>query len=99
MELGRSRDKLIQDMNRVSNIRTGDPKIDKTPNKLTIASGINKWCTISGSKVNIKLHRSVNSAVISESSMRKEVLSVLLREKNTIRCGGDLKTKEVTKRT
>jgi len=38
--------------------------------------------------------------VISESSTGKEVLSVLLlREKDTIRCGGDLKTKEVTKGT
>jgi hypothetical protein len=84
----------------VSNIRTGDPKIVKAPNMLTIASGISKWCTVSGSEVNTKLYRSVNSAVISECSMRKEVLSVLLlREKNTIRCGGDLKTKEVTKMT
>ena len=64
-ELGRSQDKLTQDMNRVSNIRTGDHKIDKAPNKLTIASGISKWCTVSGSEVNIKLHRSVNSVVIS----------------------------------
>ena len=78
VELGRSRDKLTQDMNRVSNIRTGDPKIDKAPNKLTIASGISKWCTVSGSEVNIKLHRSVNSAAISESNTRKELLSVLL---------------------
>jgi hypothetical protein len=32
--------------------------------------------------------------------MRKEVLSILFpREKNTIRCGGDLNPKEVTKRT
>jgi hypothetical protein len=98
VELGRSRDKLTQDMNRVSIIRTDDPKIDKDPNKLTIVSGINKWCTISGSEVNTKLNRSVNNAVISESNTRKEVLSVLLlREKNTIKCGGDLKTKEVTK--
>jgi hypothetical protein len=82
VELGRSRDKLTQDMNGVSNIRTGDPKIDKAPNQLTIASGISKWCTISGSEVNTKLHRSVNSAVISETSTRKEVVSVLLlREK------------------
>jgi hypothetical protein len=43
---------------------------------------------------------SINSVVISESSSRNEVLSVLLlREENTIRGGGDLRTKEVTKRT
>jgi hypothetical protein len=94
VKLGRSQDKLTQDMNRVSNIRMGDPKIDKTPNKLTIARGIKKWCTVSGLEANTKFHRSVNRAVISESSMRKKVLSVLLLgEKNTIRCGGDLKTK------
>jgi hypothetical protein len=50
--------------------------------------------------VNSKLHRSINGAVISEGSTRKEVLSVLLLgEENTIRGRGDLKTKEVTKRT
>jgi hypothetical protein len=38
--------------------------------------------------------------MISESSMRNKVLSVLLlREENTIRGGGDLKSKELTKRT
>jgi hypothetical protein len=100
VELGRSRDNLTQDMNIVRNIRMGDPKIDKAPNNLTIVSWINKGCAVSGSEVNTKLHRSINSAMISESSTRKEILSVLLlREKNTIRCGGDLKTKEVTKRT
>jgi hypothetical protein len=82
VELGRSRDKLNQDMSKVSNIRTSDPKIDKAPNMLTIASGISRWCTVSGSEVNTKLHRSVNSVVIKESNTRKEVLSVLLlREK------------------
>jgi hypothetical protein len=49
-------------MNRVRNIRTGDPKIDKALNKLTIASGISKWCPVSGSKMDTKLHRSINSA-------------------------------------
>ena len=68
--LGRSRDKLTQDMNRVRNIRTGDPKRVKAPNKLMIASGISKGCTVSGSEVNTKLHRSINSSVISESSTR-----------------------------
>jgi len=35
----------------------GDPKTYKAPNKLTIASGISKWCTVSWSEVNTKLHR------------------------------------------
>ena len=37
VELGRSRDKLTQDVDRVSDVRTGDPKVNKAPNKLTIA--------------------------------------------------------------
>jgi hypothetical protein len=87
-------------MNRVSDIRTGDPKVNKTSNNLPIASRISKWSTISGSEVNIELHKSINSAVICESRTGEEILSVLLlREKNTIRRGGDLKTKEVTKGT
>jgi hypothetical protein len=49
VELDRSQDKLIQDMNRVINVRAGGPKIDKAPNKLTIVSRIIKWSTISGS--------------------------------------------------
>jgi hypothetical protein len=87
-------------VNRVRNVRAGDPKVNKAPNKLTIASGISKWCTISGSEVNTKLHWSINGVVISEGSTRKEVMSVLLLgEENTIRGRGNLKTKEVTKRT
>lgn len=62
-------------MNRVRNITMGDPNIDKAPNKLTIVSGIRKRCTVSGSKVKTELHMGVNSAVISESSTGKEVLS------------------------
>jgi hypothetical protein len=49
VDLGRSRDKLTQDVDRMRNVRTGDPKVNKAPNKLTIASGISKWCTVSGS--------------------------------------------------
>jgi len=69
-------------------VRASDPKINKAPNKLVIASTISKRSTISGSEVNIELHRSVNSTVISEGSTGEEVLSVLfLGKKNTIRCG------------
>jgi hypothetical protein len=48
VELGRSRGKLTQDVDRVSNVRTGDPKINKASNKPTIASGISKWGIVSG---------------------------------------------------
>jgi hypothetical protein len=86
-------------MNKMCDVRASDPKINKAANKLAIASRISKRSTISGSEVNIELHRSV-STVISEGSTGEQVLSVLfLGKKNTIRGGGDLKTKEVTKRT
>jgi hypothetical protein len=95
VEMGRSRDKLTQDVDRVSNVRMGDPNVNKASNKLTIASGISKWCTVSGFEVNTKLHRSINSAVISESSTGNEVVSVLfLREENTIKGGGDLRARK-----
>jgi hypothetical protein len=50
--------------------------------------------------VNTKLHRCINSAMISESSTREEILNILLLgEVDAIRCGRDLKTKEVMKWT
>jgi hypothetical protein len=48
VELGRGQDKLTQDMNRVRNLRTGDPKVENAPNKPTLVSGINKCCMVRG---------------------------------------------------
>jgi hypothetical protein len=46
--------------------------------------------------MNTKLHRGVNSAMITKRNTRKDVLNVLLLvELDTIRHGGDLNTKEV----
>ena len=49
VELGRSSNKLTQNVNNMRNVRTRDPKVDYTTNKVTIASQINKGFTISGS--------------------------------------------------
>jgi hypothetical protein len=82
------------------NVRTSDPKIDKTADNMTIASRIGKGFTISGSQVNTELHRCISSTVIGESSTREEILNILLLgEVDAIRCGRDLKTKKVMKGT
>jgi len=87
-------------MDRMGDFWTGDPKIDRTPNEVTIASGIVKRPTISGTQVNIELHRCINIAMISESNTRENVMYVLfLGEVDTIGCGSDLNTKKVMKRT
>ena len=58
MELSGSRDELTQDVNWVRDVRASDPKVDKSFDKMTVASGILKRLTISRPKVNTKLHRS-----------------------------------------
>ena len=100
MKLGGCRDKLTQDVNSMGDVRTSDPKVDKTTNKMPVVSRIGKRLTISGSQLNTKLHGCANSAVIGESSMREKILNVLLLgEVDAIRRGRNIKTKEVTKRT
>ena len=52
-------------------------EIDKTPNKMTITSWIRQGLTIRSAKVNIKLHRSLNSALITKSRGSKKTLDIL----------------------
>jgi len=52
VELSRSSDKLTKDMNKMRDVRTSDPKVDKAANRMTIASQISKGFTISGPQVN-----------------------------------------------
>ena len=47
VELCGSRNELTQNMNSMKNVRTSNPKVNKAPNKVTIASGIIKGSTIS----------------------------------------------------
>ena len=62
----------------VRDVLTGNPKLDKTPNEVTIASRVVKWFTISGTQVNTKLHRSINNVVISESGTGENILYILI---------------------
>jgi hypothetical protein len=77
-------------MNRVRNVRTGDPNQGGQGSQQAYDSEWDQQVVhrqwVLG---DIKLYRSINSPVISESSTGKENLNVLLlREKNTIRSGG-----------
>ncbi|KAK1683412.1 hypothetical protein QYE76_044260 [Lolium multiflorum] len=84
----------------IRNIRTSDSKINKTPNKMAITGGIRKRITISRTKLNIKLHRSIDRALIPKSSTSKKILNVLfLRDRKAIRSGGNLNAKKIAKRT
>src|SRR3954470_17751344 len=97
---GRSRNKLTQNMNRIRDIRTSDNKINKTPNKMTITRRIRKRITISRTKLNIKLHRGLNSALIPKSSTSKKILNTLfLEDEKAIKSGGNLNPKKISKRT
>jgi hypothetical protein len=67
---------------------------------MTIMSRILKRFTISGHKVNIELHGSLSSPVISKRSTIKKILNILLlRQKESLRRGGDLNLKKVPQRT
>jgi hypothetical protein len=65
-------------MNRIRDVGASDSKIDKTPNKMTITCRDRKRITITSTKLDIKLHRSLNSALIPKSSTSKKILDILL---------------------
>jgi hypothetical protein len=66
---------------------------------MTITSRILKRLTISRRKVNIELHGSLSSQVISKRSSIEKILNILLlRQKEPLRCG-DLNPKKVPQRT
>jgi hypothetical protein len=44
---------------------------------MTIARRIREWITIIRTKLNIELHKSLNNALITKSSTRKEILDIL----------------------
>jgi hypothetical protein len=65
---------------------------------MTITSRILKRLTISGHKVNIELHKSLSSPVISKRSTIKKILNILLlKQKEPLR--RDLNPKKVPQRT
>jgi hypothetical protein len=100
MKLGGCGDKLTQNVNSIGDVRTSDPKVDETNDKMSVASRIGKRPTISGPQLSTKLHGCVNYAVIGESSTREKILNaLLLGEVDASRRGRNFETKEVTKRT
>jgi hypothetical protein len=67
---------------------------------MAIARGIRKRVTIRSTKLDIELHRSLNSALITKSNTSKKILDILfLRDIKAIRSGGNLNPKKVAKRT
>jgi hypothetical protein len=78
VDLSRSRNKLTQNMYRVWNVRSSDNKVNKTHYNMTITSRILKRFNISDHKVNIELHGSLSSPVISKRSTIKKILNILL---------------------
>src|SRR3954468_16390011 len=87
-------------MDRVRNVWTSNSKIDKTPDKMSIASRVRKRITIRRTKRDIELHGILNSMLISKSGTSKKILDVpFLENKESINSGGNLNTKKITKRT
>jgi hypothetical protein len=67
---------------------------------MTIARRITEGITIRNTKLDIELHRSLSSALITKSSTSKEILDILfLGDIKTIKGGGNLNPKKVAKRT
>jgi hypothetical protein len=64
-------------MDRVGYIWMSDNKIDKTPTKIMIVCRIRERITIRRTKLDIELHRSLNSALITNSSTSKEIMDIL----------------------
>jgi hypothetical protein len=87
-------------MDKIGYIWASDSKIDKAPNKMTIACQIRDKITIKSAKLVIELHRSLNSALITKSSTSQEILDILfLGDIKSVRRGGNLSPKKVAKRT
>lgn len=75
-------------------------QIDKTPNNMTIPSGISRRFTISEANMKIKLDGSLNSMMVNGGRMIKMIFNVpFLVQINTVRGVGDFNPKKVTKRT
>jgi hypothetical protein len=86
-------------MNMIRDVGTSDSQIDKTPNKMTITCRVRKRTTITNTKLDIELHRSLNSALIPKSSTSKKILDIIfLGDRKTIRSGENLNPKKVAKR-
>src|SRR4051812_1368849 len=100
MDRSGSRHKLTQTMERVRNVRMNNNKINKTPDKMLIASRVRKRITIRRTKRDIELHGSLNITLISKSCTSKKILDVpFLGNEESINSGGNLNPKKITKWT
>jgi hypothetical protein len=77
VDLSWSRNKLTHNMYKIQNIRSSNTKVTMIPYNVTIMSRILKRLTISGSKVNIELHGSLNSLVINKRISIEKILNIL----------------------
>jgi hypothetical protein len=88
VDLSGSKNKLTQNWYIVHIVRSSDTKLNKTPYNVMIMSRILKRLTISGCKVNIELHESLNSPMISKRSPIEKIMNILLlRQKEPLRHG------------
>jgi hypothetical protein len=100
VDLSRNRNKLTQNINRIWNVRYSDTKVNKTHYNVTITSRILNRLTITGCKVNIELHGSLSSPMISKRSSIEKIINILLLgQKESLRRGGDPNPKKVPQRT
>jgi hypothetical protein len=84
----------------IRDVGASDNKINKTPNKMSLTCRVRERITITSMKLDIELHRSLNSALIPKSSTSKKILDILfLGDRKTIRSGGNLNPKKVAERT
>jgi hypothetical protein len=100
VDLSGSKNKLTQNMYIVWNVRSSGTKVNKTPYNVTTTSRILKRLTISRCKMNIEIHGSLSSPVISKRSSIEKILNILLlRQKEPLIRGGDLNPKKVPQMT
>jgi hypothetical protein len=86
-------------MDMIGYIWESDNKINKDPNKMTIVRRIKERITIRSANLDIELHRSLNSVLITKRSTSKEILDILFQDDiKSIISGGNLNPKKVAKR-
>jgi hypothetical protein len=61
----------------IGDIWTSNNKVEKAPNKMTIARWIRERITTRSMKMNIEFNGSLNSALIIKTSTSNEILNIL----------------------
>jgi hypothetical protein len=94
------KNKLTWNMDSIGYIWASDNKIDKVPNKMMIERQMRERITIKSAKLDIELHRSLTSVLISKNCTSKEIMHILiLGDIKSIVCGKTFNPKKVSKRT